>query len=149
MHVIASFEYSTELEIALAKIEKLGVEKKDIIAIPLEEIAEKKQLIDTLHDSDGSSMLDLGFVLAAVFMLLGAIYGFVLKWGPILWGLIGFISGLLLGIIIKMLFTGVKNIKIKSKTTEVFVVVSCKEEQKLKIKDILFKHSGRGVGFMD
>lgn len=73
MHVIASFEYSTDLELALAKLETLGVAKENIIAIPLEEIAENKQLFDTIHDSDGSSILDLGFVLGTIFMLLGAI----------------------------------------------------------------------------
>jgi len=37
--------------------------------------------------ADGISLFDGAAVLGAVFMELGVIYGFVLKWGPIAWGL--------------------------------------------------------------
>jgi len=61
---------------------------------------EDRELFDSLHSSDGLSMLDLPFILATLFCVIGGIYGFVLTWGPILWGIIGIFFGLSLGIIV-------------------------------------------------
>ncbi|MBM7573412.1 hypothetical protein [Aquibacillus albus] len=152
MDVVASFEYSTELELCLKKLEGMGVEKHHIVAIPLDENEEKPQLFDTTHHSDGVSLMDLGLIIGCIFMLLGSIYGFILDWGPIIWGLIGLVAGIGLGIIIKIIFIRKQSKKKKwtsGRSTEVFITIRCTEKQIEKVRDILFKHRALGVGILD
>lgn len=51
---------------------------------------------------DGRSILDGAMMSVTVFMVLGAIYGFVWRWGPIIWGLLGLAGGFFLGLIIEL-----------------------------------------------
>jgi hypothetical protein len=149
-HVVASFEYSIELELAISELKERGIESQSIIAVPLDEIVESPQLFDTIHHADGVSLLDLGLILGCIFMLLGTIYGFVLKWGPIIWGLIGLILGLFIGIMIKMLFLKKNQRKnTKKKNTEVCLVVKCNENQFEMVKNVLFNHYALGIGYLN
>ncbi|MRG86868.1 hypothetical protein [Salinibacillus xinjiangensis] len=148
MHVIASFPFSTNVELALKKLEENGVLKNNIVAIPLKSIKNGDHILDTLYQSDGHGTLDLGFILGTIFMLLGAIYGFVLTWGPIIWGLIGLISGISLGFIIRYLYIKRKN-KLylpKEQKTEVILIIRCSEQQIPMINQILINHRAIGLG---
>jgi len=146
MHVVASFEYSTELELAIQKLHEAGVNEENIIAIPLDKSVDKPQLFDTIHHSDGKSILDVGLIFGCIFMLLGSIYGFILQWGPVIWGLIGLIFGLTIGILLKLLIIKNEGKMTNKKCTEVFLAVRCKESQLETIKSILFKHYALGIG---
>ena len=77
---------------------------------------------------------------------MGASFGFVLTWGPIIWGLLGLAFGAIIGFMIDYLLT--KKHK-KSKTnlyTEVILIVSCKENDYDIVKRILFENRALGVG---
>ncbi|NSL50956.1 hypothetical protein HR057_04150 [Bacillus sp. P2(2020)] len=147
MYVIASFEHSIDLELALTALEQEEIRKNQILAIPLNKRTEKRKLFDTIHRSDGLSLFDVGAILGACCMLLGAIYGMVLKWGPILWGLIGLIGGLTLGILLKVLFVKKQNKKQANDEirTEVFVLIQCREDQSKIVENILWSHEALGV----
>ena len=107
---------------------------------------EKPKLFDSLHSSDGLSWLDLPIILGATGCLLGNIYGFLLTWGPILWGLIGFFAGSGVGFIIKFITTKKFNNRQKNgKSTEVVVIIECKEAQAEMVKDLLWDHHALGV----
>lgn len=150
MHVIGSFEYSPQLELAIKKLEEKGIQRQHIVAIPLDEREEKIKLFDTIHRADGVSLLDLAFILGTIFMLLGAIYGFVLEWGPIIWGFIGLISGLVIGSVIKYLSirdTAQKK-RSKKKTTEVFLTIQCNDDQFEIVKKTLFEHYALAIGYL-
>ena len=152
MDVIASFKYSTEVELVVQKLEEKGIEKSNIIAIPLDEkMEENTNLFDSMYHADGVSLLDLGLIFGCIFMLLGAIYGFVLTWGPVIWGLIGLIVGTSCGVLIKIWY-----IKRKSKqklrkggNTDVFLTIRCSEKQSEMVKKILFNHYALGVGIIE
>lgn len=101
MYIVASFEHSAAIELALTELEQIGVEKSDMFALPLRVRNEKKKLFDNAHYSDGVSYIDLATILGSICMLLGGIYGFVLKQGPILWALYGLVGGGVLGFLIK------------------------------------------------
>lgn len=78
-------------------------------------------------------------------MLLGAIYGYVLKWGPIIWGIIGAVSGLLLGFLIKLLLVkkskgGAKNIR-----SEIVLMIRCEEQQWETIEKIIWENNALGM----
>lgn len=78
-------------------------------------------------------------------MLLGAIYGMILKWGPILWGLIGLIGGLLLGFLFKLMFLKKQNQKTAHVTTEVFLLIHCNHELKQLVEEILWDNLSNGI----
>ena len=146
MHIISSFEHSAFLELALNKLQEKGIEKENIVAVPLQNMKDQPKLFDTIHRSDGESLLDLAAVLGTIFSVLGASFGFVLTWGPIIWGLLGLAFGAIIGFMIDYLLT--KKHK-KSKTnlnTEVILIVSCKENEYDTVKRILFENRALGVG---
>ena len=146
MHIISSFEHSAFLELAINKLQEKGIEKENIVAVPLQNMKDQPKLFDTIHRSDGESLLDLAAVLGTVFSVLGASFGFVLTWGPIIWGLLGLAFGAIIGFMIDYLLT--KKHK-KSKTnlnTEVILIVSCKENEYDTVKRILFENRALGVG---
>lgn len=146
MHIISSFEHSAFLELALNKLQEKGIEKENIVAVPLQNIKDQPKLFDTIHRSDGESLLDLAAVLGTVFSVLGASFGFVLTWGPIIWGLLGVAFGAIIGFTIDYLLT---KKRIKRKTTlhtEVILIVNCKENEYDTVKRILFENRALGVG---
>ncbi|MDE5413528.1 hypothetical protein [Alkalihalobacterium chitinilyticum] len=148
MLVISSFEQSASLEIAIANLEQNGISKDRILAVPFDKRREDRKLFDSIHRSDGVSLFDVSAALGTAFSVLGASFGFVLYWGPIIWGLIGFAVGAFLGFIIDYFFTKrhSKNRKeIKSPVTEVVLIVECESAQSHLVEDILWTNLALGV----
>lgn len=145
LYVIATFDNSLFIELAITAIEQEGVTKEKILAAPLDKRSEPKKLFDTIHRADGLSMFDGASILGTCLMLLGAIYGFVLKWGPIIWGIIGAVSGLLLGVLIKILMEKNKQRGTKSITAEIVLMIRCEEHQWETIEKILWENTALGV----
>ncbi|WP_078410988.1 hypothetical protein [Priestia abyssalis] len=146
MLVIATFENSRFIELAITALEQQGVSKEKILAAPLDKRTEPRQLFDTIHRADGFSMFDAAAILGTCLMLLGAIYGYVLEWGPIIWGIIGAVTGLLLGFLIKLLIVkkgkgkGNKNI-----TSEVILMIRCDNHQWETVEKTLWDHTALGM----
>jgi hypothetical protein len=148
MQIFSTFEQSAYLELAISLIEKKGVKKENIFAVPLDNRQEEGKLFDTLHRSDGISLIDLAMALATAFSVIGASIGFVLAWGPIYWGLIGAILGFVLGLALKIFFIKVfrkkKNL-LRGKHSEVILIVECDESKAEGIEAILWEHLAIGV----
>lgn len=151
MYLLSTFPYSTHLELMLKELHKKGVPEQDIQAYPLDRRAEPASLFDSIHRSDGKSLFDLAAVLGSIFMLFGAMYGYILTWGPIIWSLIGLFSGAVIGFVID--FTrekikqhhevqpkGIKDIK-----TEVILIINCQNHNISMIEKILWDHLALGV----
>ena len=146
MHIISSFEHSAFLELAINHLQEKGIEKENIVAVPLQNMKDQPKVFDTIHRSDGESLLDLAAVMGTVFSVLGASFGFVLTWGPIIWGILGLAFGAIIGFMIDYLLT---KKRIKRKTTlhtEVILIVNCKENEYDTVKRILFENRALGVG---
>ena len=146
MHIISSFEHSAFLELAINHLQEKGIEKENIVAVPLQNMKDQPKLFDTIHRSDGESLLDLAAVLGTVFSVLGASFGFVLTWGPIIWGILGLAFGAIIGFMIDYLLTKKHKKSKTSLTTEVILIVSCKENEYDIVKRILFENRALGVG---
>ncbi|RNB89227.1 hypothetical protein EDM59_09080 [Brevibacillus nitrificans] len=125
VQVIATFEHSPFVEIVIHDIEKLGVPPQNIVALPMENLESQTHIIDSIHRVDGKSILDGAMMGATIFGVLGAIYGFVLYWGPIIWGLLGLVGGFFLGFIIELLLHKKKMKFVSSRKSEVLVEVTC------------------------
>jgi hypothetical protein len=145
MFVIATFENSIYIELAISELEQQGIAKEMILAAPLDKRREPRKLFDTIHKSDGFSFFDGAAVLGTCFMLLGAIYGYVLKWGPIIWGIIGAVTGLLLGFFIKMVLLKRSGRGSKTISSEIVLMVRCEESKGEIIEKILWDHLALGL----
>jgi hypothetical protein len=145
MLFIATFENSPFIELVISSLEENGIAKEKIFAVPLDKRTEPRQLFDTIHYADGFSMFDLAAILGTCFMLLGSIYGYVLKWGPIIWGIIGAVSGLLIGFLIKLLLIKRDKNGTKRITAEIVIMIRCDDYHLEKVEKILWEHLALGI----
>jgi uncharacterized membrane protein YuzA (DUF378 family) len=147
MYVVAAFQHSKNIEMAIADIENMGLENNKILVLPLDKRNDKTKIFDTIYEANGESYVDLAAILGMIFMLLGAIYGFVLKWGPILWALIGLVAGFLLGFLIRYFYNKSKDQSKKQEDskTEIIIVIHCENHLEEKVKEILWGHVAFGV----
>ena len=53
MYVFSSFEYSAYLELGISDLEKRGIAREKILAVPLDKRVEERKLLDTIHRADG------------------------------------------------------------------------------------------------
>jgi hypothetical protein len=143
MYVVASFKLNKNLERAFIELEHYGIENEHILALPLESRVDDPNQ----YDSYKKNKLESAPIFGTILMLFGSIYGFVLEWGPIIWGLIGFAVGILLGLSLDAFRIRQKKKRmVKDATlTEIILLIHCKQEQSKKVKDILWKWFPVGV----
>ncbi|TLS51268.1 hypothetical protein FE782_16185 [Paenibacillus antri] len=148
MQIFATFEYSPLLELAISELKARDV--GEIYAVPLALRNEDPRILDTIHRSDGVSYIDKGFILAFLLATIGASKGFVWEWGPVIWGLIGAASGIVLGLAISWCQIAYKRrrtrLRIRKGTKgDVILIVTCDEGQVHVAKDILWDHQAIGL----
>ncbi|MDQ0253944.1 TM2 domain-containing membrane protein YozV [Evansella vedderi] len=146
MNVVASFDHTVYLEMAIKELEKHGIGKKDIFTIPLTEKKKPKKNSEIIRGS-GFSLMDVTFAFGTVFSLFGVIYGFVLPGGPVTWGLIGVFFGSGFGFLLDLLLRK-KEYRMKRKMGEggeVMMVIHCQKNQVTFVKEILFEHFTLGL----
>ncbi|WP_378955488.1 hypothetical protein [Pelosinus sp. sgz500959] len=145
--ITATFDHSQFVELAITELEKKGIAKEKILAIPLTHEEQDFAILDTIHRSDGVSIFDTSSVFATAGMTLGVIYGFIWLWGPIIWGLIGLAIGAIIGFALDYLLTKRKiSTQRKSKASELVLIVSCEKTQTDMVEKILRNHTAFGVG---
>ncbi|MBE4907529.1 hypothetical protein IMZ08_05555 [Bacillus luteolus] len=145
MMVIATFENSIYIELAITALEQKGIPKERIFAAPLDKRQEPRQIFDTIHQADGISLFDAGAILGTCLMLLGAIYGQILEWGPIIWGIIGAVVGIVLGISIKLFIFRKKQFSRKKIVSEVVLMIRCDAHQWDLVEKILWENTAIGL----
>jgi hypothetical protein len=147
MHVISSFDHSIYVELAITALIEEGISKHQIMAISLDNNKRQPKLFDTIHHSDGYSLLDTGSACATALAVIGSSYGFVLKGGPIMWGCTGAVVGFLIGFTIDILLKKRdKKPNMKNKISEVVILVDCSREEAVIVETVLWNHYALGVG---
>lgn len=146
VQIIATFDHSPFVEMVIHDIEKLGVHPNNIIALPLENLDSQAHIIDTIHRVDGRSMLDGAMMVGTIFAVLGTVYGFVLHWGPVIWGLLGLVAGFLLGFLIELAVNKKKLTLISKRKSEVIIEVTC--DVSLKEQLIRALQTRKAMGFV-
>lgn len=150
MQIVATFEHTVFLEMALTQLKERGI--SDLFALPLDNRTEERRLLDTLHNSDGATLMGKGMVLAALLSVVGASRGFELEWGPVYWGLIGAASGFVTGVAIDLFIHKVVKKKrrlLKGKRGEVILIVNCQETEAAWIEPLLWDHLALGLAKME
>ncbi|GMK37741.1 hypothetical protein PCCS19_07950 [Paenibacillus sp. CCS19] len=144
VQMIATFDHSSFVEMAIHDLEKLGIPSRQIVALPVENLECNTHVIDSIHQVDGRSILDGAMMSAAIFAVLGAIYGFIWYWGPIIWGLIGLAGGFVLGLIIELIFHKGKLKFTSGKKTEVIIEVTCSADMQTRLVQIFKLRKANG-----
>jgi hypothetical protein len=146
MHVVSSFDHSIYLELAITALIEEGIPKENIFSVPLDKRKEKPKTFDTIHASDGISLFDTAIALATALAVIGSSYGFILPGGPILWGIAGAVAGFIIGFVIDLFYAKEKpNKSPKGKSSEVFVIVNCNQQQVSMVETILWTQFAFGV----
>ncbi|QWC21159.1 hypothetical protein KJK41_12515 [Bacillus haikouensis] len=148
MQLFSTFEHTIHIELAVATLEKKGIAKENIFIVPLDNMTEERKVFDTMHRSDGTSLIDIGAALATAFAVIGASIGFELKWGPIYWGLIGAAAGFILGFAIRLFTEKIMKKRrrvLKGFQSEIIMIIDCEESEGELVENILFKHYAMGV----
>jgi hypothetical protein len=148
IQIFSTFEHSTFLELAISSLERLGIKKDSIYAVPLTNRKVERKLFDSIHSSDGISFISTGAAIGTAFSVIGASVGFSLKWGPIYWGLIGASGGFLLGFLIDLFIYKVikkKQRLIRGKNSEVIIIVECEDNHADDVENILWHHHALGT----
>lgn len=133
---------------AISTLEKKGIKKESIFAVPLDNQKVERKVFDSLHRSDGTSFIDIAAALATAFAVIGASIGFKLAWGPIYWGLISAFIGFVLGFAIRLFIELVlkkKKRALKGKHSEIILIIDCEETQSELVENILWNHFALGV----
>jgi len=148
MQLFSTFDNNLYLEMAIAMLEKKGIKKEHIYAVPLDNRMEERKVFDSIHKSDGTSLIDIGAGLATAFSVVGVSVGFELAWGPIISGLIaafiGFIIGLAIRLYTEIIYKKRKRV-LRGKKAEVILVIECEEGQGDLVEKILWDHFAFGV----
>jgi hypothetical protein len=148
LQLFSTFETTSYLEMAISTLEKKGIKKESIFAVPLDNRNVERKVFDSLHRSDGTSFIDIGTALATAFAVIGASIGFKLAWGPIYWGLISAFIGFVLGFAIRLFIELVlkkKKRALKGKHSEIILIIDCEETQSELVENILWNHFALGV----
>lgn len=152
MYVMSTFEHSINVELALSELEMKNISKENILAVPLNNRTKERKLFDSIHRSDGVSLMDLGAVLATAFAVIGASIGFRLTWGPIIWGLIGAFVGFIIGFLFDLVMnkkTRKEQRKMRGKTTGLILMIVCNTQEVPMVEKILWENFALGVAKID
>jgi hypothetical protein len=148
--ITAIFDHSSFVELAVTELEDKGIEKEKILAIPLVQDNDKDfAILDTIHRADGISIIDTAAVTGTTGMTFGVIYGFIWTWGPIIWGLIGLLGGIAVGLLLDYLLTKRKlGTHRKDKSAELVLIVSCDKKHSDMVEKVLRNNTALGVGIL-
>ncbi|WML58576.1 hypothetical protein [Neobacillus sp. PS2-9] len=144
MPVISIFEHSLALELAISELENHHIEKERILAASVNKNVVEKKYLDPFN-ADGLNLFLVSGIGMSV-MLLGTMYGFVLYWGPVLWGLIGLIAGSIVGLVIDYIWKKtVRKKTLRKIIADVLLIVNCEEDQVELVEGILKQHHTLGL----
>jgi hypothetical protein len=150
MLVVTSLVHSVEVELLIADIEKIGVSKEKIFATALNKISptesnNTKRLVDRGMDV---TFIDLAFAIGTALSVIGAIYGYALKWGPIIWGLIGFFLGVIIAYLLTVGSSKKQSKRKDNDPTEVLLFIDCDESLHRKLKELFLAYETNGTAVL-
>ncbi|SDZ25991.1 hypothetical protein SAMN05421736_108144 [Evansella caseinilytica] len=146
MIIVGTFLQSIELEQTLAFLEKQVISKEQILVIFMDDPPLSKQSLGRTRNIH-SNAFEVGMASATGSAVIGASTGFVLHWGPILWGLIAAIIGFTVGYGIYYFVKKSHYLSSKRKRIpEVTVIIQCTKSEANQIKAILWKNHALTVG---
>ncbi|MCR8633748.1 hypothetical protein [Paenibacillus radicis (ex Xue et al. 2023)] len=149
MLIVSTFEHSVELEQALAVLEKNGIDSSHILAVPMDAFPNKSFAFASEASEQAHKAFEVGMACATACGVLGSTYGFILEWGPLIWGLMAAVGGFGAGFGIYRLYivprSQAKRLK-ASKLPEVTVIIRCTTAKHLEVCKVLWQYKALTVG---
>lgn len=145
MYLVAAFKHCLNLDLTISDLLQSGLSKEKILAIPLKQESDYISFSDNLNRPLGNSIIDSAAVMGTAMMVLGVIYGFVWNWGPIIWGLIGLLTGVAAGALLAILRNKSRHSG-KRSMAEVVLIINCCGNDAKEIEKILWTNQALGVG---
>jgi hypothetical protein len=146
MNIFATFEQSIEIEQALAELEGSFISQDQILVVYMDNEPLPVQLTGRTRQIH-SNAFEVGIASATGSAVIGASIGFVLAWGPIIWGLICVIIGFTISYCV---YYFLKKEKVhthqQKKEPEILVIIQCTEILAHPIREILWKYQALTVG---
>ncbi|MFT8316677.1 MAG: hypothetical protein ABF651_00225 [Sporolactobacillus sp.] len=137
VEILAIFEHSLYIEMALSALTQMNVDRQNIAVFPL-----KKPLQSTKNQPyNGTSQSDLGFIFATISGVIGASIGFILYLGPIVWGIGAALFGFVVGLLINKFISRKK----KAVTPHVLLIVKCPHAQSQNLEKVLWDNQSIGM----
>lgn len=146
--IIGTFEHSTELEQALSILEHSGIPSGRILPVLMNAHRDKSLSIVDQRFDQTTKAVEIGFASATACSVIGISLGFVLEWGPIIWGLLYGIGGFLIGFIIGQLLKSKHSLSRRpNKVPEVTVLVQYLNDQEAAlINETFWRYKAITVG---
>lgn len=151
VYMISSFEYSLTLELAISDLIQYGIPQEQIKTIPFVKADSRENRTILSHvNNNRFSLFDVCLIMGNIFAVLFCSLGFIWRWGPILWGVLGFFIGGTIGALIYLFGNGWRKYRKKKKEqTEILIMIKCPLEAKCRVKEILWNHNVLGVAEID
>jgi hypothetical protein len=151
VYLIAAFEYDVTLELAITDFLQTGISREQVKTIPLvkRDLLQDRPTLGYPQANEVSGF-DLALVFGNAFAVFFCCLGFIWKWGPIIWAMIGFFIGVLFGALVRVLIVTIKKGWSKKRNgvknrTEVLIMLQCPVANKEQVKEILWNHHALGI----
>ncbi|WP_353947772.1 hypothetical protein ABNN70_10725 [Sporolactobacillus sp. Y61] len=139
--ILAMFEHSIFVEIALTSLKNMEHGFENIGAVPLKHPPGHSKLYD------GKSYVDLGFVSGTVAGVIGVCLGYRLYPGPILWGISASLIGFVGGLFVDYIYTKFR--RHKEPVSKILLLISCEDRLQDAVEDLMWKNQASGVAVID
>ncbi|NPV91019.1 MAG: hypothetical protein HPY50_09630 [Firmicutes bacterium] len=146
MLVVGTFEYSLELEQALAELERDVISRSKILVVSMDtEPNTFNQFVRRPNDLLYKG-IEVGIACATAFSVVGTSVGFALTWGPIIWGLGSALAGFVTGFGIYYLFKKRNYRRLPKNLPEITVIIQCPDVRSREVMGIMWKYRALTVG---
>lgn len=148
MLVIGTFPNDTRVMQAVLMLEKAGIGKERLLVLPMDHSPDSANAHREIGNPiSGHTSVEFGIAGATAVSVIGISRGFVLAWGPILWGLISAASGFALGFGLHKIYERKRLSEIRRKKShEINVLVECESSERKLIVSVLWNHDALAVG---
>lgn len=147
MLIVGTFQHSIELEQALAMIEVSGIARRHILVVTMDPGQEGSSNSRSISRDSHSKRIEVSIAVATGAAVIGASAGFILRWGPVIWGLIACLVGYVVGYGIYSLFVMAnRGQQFPKKLPEITVIVQCQEKDCAQVREIMWRYNSITVG---
>ncbi|MBO7743317.1 hypothetical protein I8J29_03870 [Paenibacillus sp. MWE-103] len=147
--IISTFEHSLEVEQALAVLEQMGVSRSSIMTVMMENGGERTDKTAAFYPNKTTLAFEAGMGSATACSVVGISAGFVLDWGPLIWGMLTALFGFAAGFGTTRLLQAKyfrRALRIRERLPELAVIVECQEHRVHEVQRVLWEYRALSVG---
>lgn len=146
MLVIGIFPNDMGAAQALLDMENAGIGKDRLLVVPMDASAEEAES-GSFNPIAGQSSVEAGIAGATACAVVCISRGFVMAWGPIVWGMIGAAAGFVVGFTAHQMIMKRRRRRIRAdRSSELTVIVECEEPERRTVLEAFWNNNALSVG---